>query len=253
MISERIGSLEWGRATGGVLSRRERAALAAEAIATQLKAMPARVAHRLGLTRTELQASLEDLQPPDSATCRAAERELDEQRPSEVVGHSYRTFAWARILARADDLQHDPETLYVACLLHDLGLAANRAEGSRCFTLAGADRAEQLARDAEWSDERRVAVAEAITLHMNAAVPPGRGREAHLLTAGAQLDVTGMRYWELSQQAVHLVLARHPRTGTKRELARLFREEADLNPGTRAAVYHRLTRGRHPLHAPFAD
>ena len=137
--------------------------------------------------------------------------------------------------------------------MHDLGLAASRAQRLSCFTLAGADRAEQLARDALWSDQRRVAVAEAITLHMNVAVPPSRGPEAHLLTAGAQLEVAGVRYWELSKQAVDLVLPRHPRRGSKRELARLFREEAELNPGTRAAVYHRLTRGRHPLQAPFAD
>jgi hypothetical protein len=251
--ADRIGSLEWARDTSGVLTRGERATLAAEAIVVQLRAMPARLRHRLGIGRSQLAASLEDLRAPDSAACREAERLLDELRPSEVVGHSYRTFAWGRILGRGSAVEHDPEILYVACLVHDLGLAADRAAGPRCFTLAGAERAERLAGEAGWEPGRRHAVAEAITLHMNATVEPGQWPEAHLLTAGAQLDVTGMRYWELTHDAIELVLAQHPRKGSKRALAELFRAEAKANPGTRAALYDRLTRGRHPLRAPFAE
>jgi len=96
-------------------------------------------------------------------------------------------------------------------------------------------------------------VAEAITLHMNIKVEALEGPEAHLLTAGAQLDVAGARYWELSTAAREAVLSRHPRISTKQALARLFREEARNNPKTRAALYDRLTGGRHPLRAPFDD
>ena len=126
---------------------------------------------------------------------------LRDLRPSEIVGHSYRTYCWARILARRDRVKHDPEVLYVAALLHDLGLAAPNGGKARCFTLVGAEKAVQLASQAGWSESSQLAVGQAITLHMNASVAANEGPEAHLLTAGAQLDVTGSRYWELSSIA----------------------------------------------------
>jgi hypothetical protein len=251
MKSSTIGSLDWARRTRGLLSRGERARLAAQAIAAQVRIVPARLRYRLGLGGELAPVAPEDLAGPDSAICRQAEELLQDLRPSEIVGHSYRTYCWARILARRDRVNHDPEILYVAALLHDLGLGRPNGGRPRCFTLVGAEKATQLAADAGWSAQAQLAVAEAITLHMNARVAALDGPEAHLLTAGAHLDVTGARYWELSAGAREAVLSRHPRVSSKEALARLFREEARDNPKTRAAVYDRLTGGRHPLRAPF--
>jgi hypothetical protein len=227
--------------------------MAGAAIGAQIRFMPARLRYRLGLGRSLARVQVEDLTNPGSSLCQQAEEILDERRPSEVVSHSHRTFAWARILARHEQVEHDPEILYVAALLHDLGLAAPGSGEPRCFTLVGADRAEALAGEAGLGPESMHAVAEAITLHMNVEVPVEQGPEAHLLAAGAHLDVAGTRYWELSRAAVDTVLAKHPRRGSKPALAGIFRREAQINPATRAAVYDRLTRGRHPLRAPFAE
>jgi HD domain-containing protein len=251
MSSSTVGRLDWARRTGGLLNRRERARLAAQAIAAQLKLVPARLRYRIGVGEDLVTAAPEDLEGPDSAICRQAEELLQDLRPPQIVGHSYRTFCWARILARRDQVEHDAEILYVAALLHDLGLAAPNGGKARCFTLVGAERAVQLASEAGWSAPSQLAVGEAITLHMNASVAADEGPEAHLLTAGAQLDVTGARYWELSSVAREVVLTRYPRNSAKEALARFFREEARSNPNTRAAVYDRLTGGRHPLRAPF--
>lgn len=251
MDSLTVGSLDWARRTRGLLDRRERARLAARAIAAQMKLVPARLRYRVGLGAELAPALPEDLVAPDSAICQQAEELLRDLRPSEIVGHSYRTYCWARILARRDRVKHDSEVLYVAALLHDLGLAAPNGGEPRCFSLVGAEKAVQLASEAGWSDSSQLAVGQAITLHMNASVAANEGPEAHLLTAGAQLDVTGSRYWELSPAAREVVLSRYPRNSAKEALARFFREEARSNPNTRAAVYDRLTGGRHPLRAPF--
>lgn len=252
MTSSTIGSVDWARATRGLLTRRERAQLAAQAIAAQMRIAPARMRYRIGLGAGLAGAEPKDFEGPDSAICQQAEKLLQDLRP-EIVGHSYRTYCWARILARRDRVDHDSEVLYVAALLHDLGLAADHGGQPRCFSLVGAEKAGELAREASWSAQAQLAVAEAITLHMNVKVDALEGPEAHLLTAGAQLDVTGARYWELSAAAREAVLSRHPRVSTKKALAQFFRDEARDNPKTRAAVYDRLTGGRHPLRAPFDD
>ena len=251
MNSSTVGSLDWARRTHGLLGRRERARLAARAIAAQMKSVPARLRYRVGLGAELAPALPEDLDAPDSAICQQAEELLREVRPAEIVGHSYRTYYWARILARRDRVKHDSEILYVAALLHDLGLAAPNGGNARCFSLVGAEKAVQLATEASWSESSQLAVGQAITLHMNPSVAANEGPEAHLLTVGAQLDVTGSRYWELSAAARAVVLTRHPRNSSKQALAQLFREEARSNPNTRAAIYDRLTGGRHPLRAPF--
>jgi hypothetical protein len=251
MTSSTIGSLDWARKTRGLLTRRERAQLAAQAIAAQMRITPARMRYRIGLGAELAGAVPKDFEGPDSAICQQAEELLQDVGKPEVVGHSYRTYCWARILARRDRVGHDSEILYVAALLHDLGLAAANGGQPRCFTLVSAEKAIELAREASWSAQAQQAVAEAITLHMNVKVEALEGPEAHLLTAGAQLDVTGARYWELSTAAREAVLSRYPRISSKKALARLFRDEARNNPKTRAAVYDRLTGGRHPLRAPF--
>src|SRR5262245_5588485 len=99
-MSSMIGRLDWARGTRGLLSRSERARLAAQAIAAQMRVVPARVRYRLGLGAELASAAPEDLAGPDSAICRQAEELLQELRPSEIVGHSYRTYCWARILGR---------------------------------------------------------------------------------------------------------------------------------------------------------
>ena len=185
MNSSTVGSLDWARRTRGLLDRRERARLAAQAIAAQMKLAPARLRYRVGLGAELAPALPEDLVAPDSAICQQAQELLRDLRPSEIVGHSYRTYCWARILARRDRVKHDPEVLYVAALLHDLGLAAPNDGQPRCCSLVGAEKAVQMGTEAGWSAPSQLAVGQAITLHMNASVAASEGPEAHLLTAGA--------------------------------------------------------------------
>src|SRR4051812_39583188 len=107
MASSMTGTLEWARKTRGLLTRRERARLAAQAIAAQASVVPARLRYRFGLGAELAAAAPQDLQSPDSAMCREAEELLGDIRRPEIVGHSYRTYCWARILARRDRVVHD--------------------------------------------------------------------------------------------------------------------------------------------------
>ena len=88
--------------------------------------------------------------------------------------HCLRTYVWGALLGRRDRLDWDDELLYVACLLHDLGLTPahdGREPGIECFAVEGARAADAFLADAGWDVGRRARVAEAIVLHNNAQVP----------------------------------------------------------------------------------
>jgi hypothetical protein len=145
-------------------------------------------------------------------------------------------------------VRHDPELLYVACMLHDLGLdPARRPDDGSCFTLVGAEAA--LGLDAE----RCRAAAEAIAIHMNMRVTMDEGAEGYLLTAGAQADVIGRRKREIADGTMAAVLERHPRAGMKREFAELQGAHARSAPSTRAGMYFKLGARRVIGRAPYSE
>jgi hypothetical protein len=65
------------------------------------------------------------------------------------------------------------------------------------------------------------------------------GPVAYLLSAGAGLDVAGLRSWQLPPEMLATVTAAHPRLGFKREFASAFRAEAAGVPRGRAAFLRR--------------
>lgn len=133
--------------------------------------------------------------PPDPAFARAAYEEAAELSSPALLGHCLRAWLYADLLAQTRRLRHDPELLYAACVLHDLGLTdAHRMRRAECFAVEGA-------------------LADAVSLHLNVTVPVRRGPEAHLLHAGTTTDLLGSGLRELPRTARDDVLAHHPGTG----------------------------------------
>ena len=248
-MSARVGTLEWTRRTGGRLSRREQAAQVAELVRGQLAAIPPRAAAAAGLRRDRI-ARLDprDVPVPDTAAAREAEVMCEEAQPAFIAGHARRTYLWGALLAAGDGLDFDAELLYVAALVHDVGIAESTA--APCFTLRSADAAGRVGLPPE--RERRVA--EAITLHMNAAVPAARhGAEAHLVNAGAALDVVGLRHWELHRSTLDAVLELHPRLDFTRRWDALVRDHARRAPGCRTHLLVRAGIGVAMRLGPFDE
>ena len=121
-----------------------------------------------------------------------------------------------------------------------------------CFGARAAILATDWARERGWPEHRCATLADAICLHLNVAVPLERGPEAHLLQAGAALDVIGLRHWQLTPETVASVLARHPRHDMKKASYPLFVAEA--HPRTRAQLLHRwLLFGPLVRHSQFDE
>ncbi|HEX2085192.1 MAG TPA: HD domain-containing protein [Solirubrobacteraceae bacterium] len=221
-----VGTLDWTQRTGGRLSRRDHAAMAAQVVRSQLAQLP-------GVVRRRIERDPREIAIPDTAAARDAERQCD-ALPGGLPAHSRRTYLYGTILGEADGLRQDAELLYVASMLHDVGVP--EAHDDRCFTLWSAERA--LA----WEDPRARRAAEAITLHLNPHVPPAQGVEAHLLRAGAGLDTIRLRAWELSRATRRAVRELHPREGFPEAFRALMVEHARQAPRTRSAWNMRYVR-----------
>jgi hypothetical protein len=240
-----VGRLDWALRTRGTLSARDRAELMRQAAVAAVEEAAWRL-RRGRAGRAALDVS--SVRAPDSALARTAEEACGEIASPAIANHSHRCFLLGTALGAADGVRHDPELLYVACMLHDLGLdPAHRPSDGSCFTLVGAERA--LGLDAE----RCRAAAAAIAVHMNMRVTLDDGAEGYLLTAGAQADVMGRRKREIAPATMAAVLERHPRAGMKHEFAELMAAHGRSAPRTRAGLYVKLGARRVFERAPYPE
>lgn len=193
-------------------------------------------------------AALADLQNPrlwqaiEPPRGRLAERALQlaqAQQPPWLLNHGLRTYAWGQALAVLGDLQPDGECLFAASVLHDAGLTPAAAQPpDHCFAVRGARYARAALADAGPPPAVH-RVAQAIARHLDLQVPLADGVEAHLLQAGASVDVMGRGLARLPSPLRDRVLQAHPRLQMKNELCRCLRHEAQNAPRSRMGLYVR--------------
>jgi hypothetical protein len=171
---------------------------------------------------------------PDSTVAQRSEELIADVAPGFLVNHSVRAYAWAVELARHDELEFDPEILYVSALLHDIGLVPAYDMGA-CFEIDGAVAAERFAIQQGQSSERARAIYDVIALHMLAEVPAGSSAEVVLLNDSTGVDVTGYRIGEVRASAIPEVVGAYPRLDFKREFSALFVDQAGRKPACRVA------------------
>lgn len=258
MTSSRIGTLAWAERTGGILSRRDRVSLLGDAIRLQIRILPAQTRALLGRTNSRAFAVDPDrLRIPDTTITRDAEALASEVYTQALLNHCLRSYAWGAILAERDRLEHDPELLYVTCLLHDLGVTdryRDTVAGQSCFAATGATVAREWSREHGWHEPRCTALGDAICQHLNPQVRREYGIEAHLMQAGAGFDVVGMRRWEVATATVQDVVARHPRLGFKKSFGGAMCAQSDKHPGTRIHFLFRYMQfGARINRAPYDD
>ena len=234
-----VGTWEWALETGGALRRQDRIRLVLQGVSARLARVPSQWRSRVLGER----ASLELPDPPDSALAREADERVRELSSPALYGHCARTWAFATLFAQRDRVAHDPELLYLACMLHDLGLTEQhwgRDARARCFAVEGAHAAHAIVHAHGASETRARGVAEAISLHLNVTVPARLGAEAHLLSKGVSLDVVGRRLHQIQPGAAAKVDERWPRDGFAGDLAAATAKQARLRTQSRSALLHKL-------------
>ncbi|WP_323099073.1 HD domain-containing protein [Intrasporangium sp. YIM S08009] len=233
-----LGDYEWTRRTGGRLQRRERRGM----VIDLARVHAGNLVGRLGMLARvnpgkHAYVSPERLLPPDSALTRRALDAATRVLPGTLLNHSRRTYVFGRALAEVDGLDVDAELLCAAALLHDVGLTLPR--GREDFTLVSARVARDVAEQVGLSTAGTDTLLTAITMHHSPRVPLEAGPVAHLLAAGAGVDVVGLRSWDLPRTILENAVGAHPREGFKASFTALWADEAARVPQGRAMLLRR--------------
>jgi hypothetical protein len=235
MHFEPVGTWAWAEQTSGRLRRRDRVGLIRQGVLARLEGLRTAVPVQ-GL-------ELDFPAPPDSSLARAAEERVREVSVPTLYAHCLRTWAFSAMFGAAERLKHDPELLYLACLLHDLGLTDahdRRDPAAACFAVEGARAAHSLVCQHGASEDVARTVAEAISLHLNINVPIERGPEAYLLSRGVSLDTVGRRLHQIPAASISAVDEHWGRDGFAEYLVGVTMRQAQLRPESRSALLARL-------------
>lgn len=194
----------------------------------------------------------EDLRLPDSALCRQATAMVAAVSPPFLLNHGIRSFVFGAALGRRDGRRFDPELLYLACVMHDLGLTCAHDTGAP-FELDGARSANSFLL-AQGVDETRAAlVHEAIALHARVGEAQRGTPEGALTQTGAGVDVMGLRWFDFASGGIDRIVAAWPREGFKRGFVPLLRDQAVRKPGCNIAGHVGLGFLDRIEAAPFRD
>ena len=233
-----LGSYGWTATSGGRLTAAERRSLLAPLARTHLVNAAGRLAMAARVhpgRRAVVDPAA--LVPPSTVLTRVAEDRACGELPPMLLNHSYRTYAFGMAVAAVEGIDVDRELLFVAAMLHDLGLAGR--PGYVDFSLAGARAARDVAESVGLSSAATDTVRDAITLHHNPGVTREHGAVAYLLAAGAGLDVAGLRSWKVPASVLARTVQERPRLAFKRGFDAAWRAEADAVPAGRARFLRR--------------
>ena len=233
-----LGTHAWVLRTGGRLTAAERRRLLRPLARTHVSNAAGRLSMLLRVNSGRRASVAPHQRPtPNSVLTRAADEVAQRRLSPALLNHSHRTYAYGAALGELHDVDVDHELLYAAALLHDVGLPTPVPRVD--FTRASAQVARDVAEDVGLSTAATDTLRDAITLHHTPGVTLAQGPVAYLLSAGAGLDVVGLRSWQLPPDQIAEILAEYPRVGFKREFAAAFRAEAKHVPSGRGAF---LTR-----------
>lgn len=165
---------------------------------------------------------------PDSVIAREAQSLLRATSRPALINHSLRSYLWAVELAQIDRVSYDPEVLFVAAALHDLGLEEQFDSGI-AFELDGARVARDLALSHGWSAGRVRAAEAAVALHMEPYIAQDEGA-AYLLWHATGLDVSGQRLHEMSDHVAAQVLDDHPWLDFTEQFSGLLARQVNSKP-----------------------
>lgn len=151
---------------------------------------------------------------PDSAITHSACKLVRELHSPALLNHVHRTWWFADLIGQKRGLKYDRELVYLAALLHDLGLTGQNETDKR-FEVDGANAAREFLAKHRYPQETASLVWDAIALHTSAGIADHKQPEVALVHFGAFADVFGMNLQELTPLFVEEVLEHYPRLGMK--------------------------------------
>jgi HD domain len=149
-------------------------------VATAAKAEPA-------TGRNTLPSEIVGVRVPDSALAQTVTALVREASPEPLFNHVARSYVFGSKLGEARKLTFDPELLFLAAMMHDLGLTEKYMADAR-FEVDGADAAAKILRDHQYPEAKIDVAWQAIALHSTMEIPDRMLPEIALVHLGVFMD-----------------------------------------------------------------
>lgn len=156
---------------------------------------------------------------PDTLLISRAIAYAREHHEPYLFNHAMRSWLFAVAIAEQAKVEHDPEVLAVATLLHDLGLEKAFA-GPLRFEVEGANAARRFAQ-AQGVDARRTQLIwDGVALNSTPSLGLYKEAEVRLCTQGIGLDWGGFGYDSLPADRIAQIVDAYPRLEMKKRFTR---------------------------------
>jgi len=169
---------------------------------------------------------------PDSKMTQDATDLLRDVASDLVFDHSRRVFLFGSLRGQEQDLDYDPELLYIGAMFHDLGLTEKYGRTDQRFEIDAADVARSFLKEYGIDGEAGDKVWNAIALHTTPEIPLHMDPEVALVTRGVELDVLGIGFHAITDEQRQAVVEAHPRPGFKNRILAAFTNGLKDRPET---------------------
>jgi cyanamide hydratase family protein with HD domain len=193
-----------------------------------------------------------DFPVPDSEVASQATRLVRELSPIFLFNHAVRVFMFAEAIGRHNNMKNDREVVYLAAVMHDLGLVP-QFNGHGSFEVEGAGVARRFLLERGLPEDKADLVHEAIALHAAVGKASKMAPEIALVHFGAGMDVVGFRAEDVDTDTVRHVVDAYPRHGFKKAFAEVLQDEVRRKPSSHMAGHLQLGFVRRIQSAPFAE
>lgn len=166
----------------------------------------------------------------DSKLAREATNLSRTSSPPFLFNHCMRTYLFGSLVGKAMGRKFDEETLYIACILHDLGLTDSYM-GDLPFEIQGAEAARKFLLGQGMSADRAEIVWDGIAMHCHAICDYKRA-EIALVGEGVDVEIFGPDLAQISQFQIDEVLAAFPRLGFKKQFTKSCTDAIRSHPRT---------------------
>jgi len=156
-----------------------------------------------------LPAEIAGIRVPDTELAKAVTGLVGAVSPVPLFNHVTRSFIFGSIFGASKGLAFDPELLFVAAMMHDLGLTDPYIADAR-FEIDGADAAARILRERGYPEAKIDLVWEAIALHASMEIPMRRAPEVAIVHVGVFMDA-GFNADKIPAPVIHEVFEALPR------------------------------------------
>jgi hypothetical protein len=228
-----------------------KAELAKQVILLELEQGSRRIGKKLGIGRPQTIA-MDELRGPDTERALRAKSLVADLSPPFLLHHCLRTHAFARAIARHAAMKIDEELLYLACMLHDLGLTDHCEEGEQSFEIRGAQAARKWCLEQGLEEQKADLVHEAIALHTSLSSAQ-REPEIALVHFGAGVDVIGYHIEDITPDTIAEIILAWPRLDFKQEFISALQSEMKRGHSSPLATQWKLGFRQRIQAAPFSE